>query len=219
MCLRQPLDELPIAGRKQLLLVRRPRRQLDDLTQCPRLLARARALQVELNGQAVARRLLLVGLRLANRPQESARRIEVRRLGREEPRLQLPDKLLLLCCLLHLGEAVEVGVGAQLRRQRAPRPQKQESDLLQPPLALRRQQPRPPIRAGKVLARERELLEIVLKHQPRPLRIRARGEAPQQLFPLGDDGLRVGQFTAQICQCAIGFGEHCVLRVVFRRLR
>src|ERR1035441_4336576 len=122
MSLRQPLNEFPIARRKQFLFVRRPRRQLDALSERPDLLARARAQQVELNGQAVARRLLLVRLGPANRAQESARCIEVRWFGREEPRLQLPDKLLLPRGVLPLRKAVEVGVGAQLRRQRTPRP-------------------------------------------------------------------------------------------------
>jgi len=44
--LRQPLNEFPIARRKQLLLMRRPRRQLDNLAERPHLLARARAQQV-----------------------------------------------------------------------------------------------------------------------------------------------------------------------------
>ena len=216
---RQPLNEFPIAGRKEFLFVRRARRQLDDLSQLLHLLARARAQQVQLDSHAVARRLFLIGLWPANRPQERARRIEVRGFGREEPRLQLADKLLLLRGVLHLGEPVEVGVSAQLRRQRPLRPQKKERHLLQPPPALRRQQPRPPIRAWKILARERELLEVVLQQQPRPLGIRASGEAPQQLLPLSDDGLRVGQFPAQIGQSPVGLGQHGIMRIVLRRLR
>src|ERR1035441_3327273 len=163
MRLRQPLNEFPIAGWKELLLMRRPRRQLDDVCQRAHLLARARAKQVKLNGQAVSRWLLLIELRPANRAQEGAGGIEVRGLGREEPRFQLPDELLLLRRTLDLGEAVQVGVSAQLRRQRTLRPQKQEGQLFEPPLSLRRQQPRPPVRAWEVLARERKLLEVILQ--------------------------------------------------------
>ena len=118
--LRQPLDELPIAGREQLLFVPRASRQLDDLAQGLDLLTGARAVQVKLHGQTMAPRVFLVGLRLADRPQKGARPIEVRRLGGEEPRLQLPDMLLFPSRLLHLGEPVEVGVGAQLGRHRPP---------------------------------------------------------------------------------------------------
>src|ERR1035441_7422628 len=165
MSLGQPLNELPIAGREQLLLVGRAQRQFDDLAQLPDLLARARAQQVQLNRQAVPSRLFLVGLRSADRAQEGPWGIKVRRLGREEPRFQLPHKLLFLRRLLHLGEPVEVRVNAQLSRQRAPGAQKHKSQFLQSRARLRRQQPRPPIRARKILARERELLEVVLQQQ------------------------------------------------------
>src|ERR1035441_4085092 len=115
MGLRQPLNEFPIARRKLFLLVRR---QPDGRWERPDLRARAGAVQVQLNGQAVSRRLLLVRLGPANRAQESARGIEVRWFGWEGAGLQLPDKLLLPRRVLHLRKAVEVGVSAQLRRQR-----------------------------------------------------------------------------------------------------
>ena len=72
----------------------------------------------------------LVGLWPADRTEERARRIKVRRLGREEPRLQLLNKLLFLLRSFDLGKPVEVRVCAQLSRQRALGAQKQESQLL-----------------------------------------------------------------------------------------
>src|ERR1035441_7631002 len=142
MRLRQPLNEFPIVRRKLLLLMRRPCRQLDDLPQRPHLLARAGAQQMELNRQTVTRRLLRIRLGPANRPQESAWRIEVRWFWREEPRLQLSDKLLLLRGLLPLGKAVEVGISAQHPNQwkeadLAPHPGLEPATLWSPDQNLR----------------------------------------------------------------------------------
>ena len=53
--LGEPDDELPVARREQFLLVRRTRRQLDDLRDRPALLAGARAKQIEPHRQRVQR--------------------------------------------------------------------------------------------------------------------------------------------------------------------
>ena len=81
------------------------------------------------------------------------------------------------------------------------------------------QQPRPPVRVGKILAREREFFEIILQQQPRALRIGAGRETAQDVLALVDGRLRVGQFAAQIGERAVGLRQHLVVRVVFRRAR
>ena len=55
MALRQPLDKLPIFGRKKLLLVRRPIRQLHSSTKVRIFSPGSWASQVKLDGQPMAR--------------------------------------------------------------------------------------------------------------------------------------------------------------------
>ena len=182
----QPPDEFPVAGREQLLLVRGARGQFQDFAQRPDLLAGARARQAQFHRQPAARGLLRVGLRMADRPHKGPRRVEVRRGLREKPGLQVADQLLLPRRLLEALEPVAVGVDTQFRGHRPPRAQKQERQLLQALRPLHRQQARPPVGVGEILARQAELFEVILEQEPRPLRIRAAGEDPQQFLPFGD---------------------------------
>ena len=215
----KPLDEFPVGGRKQLLLVRGADDEVNHLAQRARLFARARARQKKLHGQAVARRLFLVRLHAADDAQRGARRVEQRQRGRREPVFQFLDKLLFLLGLLGLGKTVEAGVRLQFRRHGTLGAQKQKRQFLQARLALGVQQARPPVRVGKIPARERELFEIILEQQPRALRIGAGRETVQNVLALGDGGLGIGQFAAQIGERAVGLRQHLVVRVVFRRAR
>src|SRR5271168_5393397 len=72
MGFRKPLDEFPIARLKQFLLVRRARRQFNDLRELSDLLAGARAKEMELNAEPVPRGLGFVGLRGAKDAQRGA---------------------------------------------------------------------------------------------------------------------------------------------------
>src|SRR5882672_4874512 len=111
----------------------------------------------------------MLGVRLgaAKYPQGRARGIQMHGRRWKEPALQLLDELLLLLRLLDLGEVIEIGVGQKLSGQGAMDAQKQEGELLEARLAFFRQQTRPPILAGEVLAGEREFFEIILQQQPR----------------------------------------------------
>ena len=73
-----PLDEFPVGGRKQFLLMRRADDQVNHVVQRARLLARARARQKKLHGETMSRRLFVVRLHLANDAQRGARRVEQR---------------------------------------------------------------------------------------------------------------------------------------------
>ena len=127
--------------------------------------------------------------------------------------------LLFLLGLLGPGKAVGAGVRLQFRRHGTFGAQKQKRQFLQPRLALRVQQARPPVRVGKIAARERQLFKIILQRQPRALRIGAGRETFQNVLALVDGGLGVGQFAAQIGERAVGLRQHLVVRVVFGRAR
>ena len=110
MRLREPLDEFPIVGRKQFLFVRGAGGQFDQVLQRAELLAGARAHQMKLNREAKTRRVIGIGLRLANDAKGGARRIEMDWFGREKPVFEFADELLFQLGFLDLREAVEVGV-------------------------------------------------------------------------------------------------------------
>ena len=214
-----PLDEFPVGRRKQLLLMGGADDEVNHFAERARLLAGARARQKELHGQAITRRLLLVRLQAADDAQDGARRVEQRHGGRRQPVFQFLHELLFLFGLLGLGKTVEAGVRLQFGRHGALGPQKQKGEFFQARLALGIQQTRPPVRVGKILARKREFFEIILQQQPRTLRIRAGGEAAQDVLALVDGRLRIRKFAAQIGERAVGLRQHFVMRVVFCRAR
>ena len=212
-----PLDEFPVGGRKQFLLVRGADDEVNHVVQRARFFAGARARQEKLHREPVARRLLLVRLQAADDAERGARRVEQRQRGRREPVFQLLDQLAFLLGLLGPGKTVEARMRLEFRRHGTFGAQKKKCQLLQPRLALRRQQPRPPVRVGKIPARERELLKIILQRQPRALRIGTGRENPQNILALVDGGLGIGQLAAQIGKRAVSFRQHLVVRVIFGR--
>ncbi len=216
--LGDPLDELPVGGRKQFLLVRGADDEVNEFAQRARLLAGARTRQQELHGQPVMRRFI-IRLRLADDAERGARRVEQGQGGRRKPVLQFLHELLFLLDFLGPGKAVEAGVRLQFRRDGAFGAEEKKRELFQARLAGRVQQARPPVRVGEILAREQQLLEIILQQQPRALRIRAGREAAQHLLALVDGGLGIGKFAAQVRERAVGLRQHLVVGVVFRRAR
>ena len=215
----KPLDELPVGGRKQFLLVRGADDEVNQLPQRARLFAGARAQQKKLHGQAVTRRLLVVRLHAADDAQRGARGVEQRQGGRREPVFEFLDEVLFLLGFLGLGKTVGAGMRLQFGRHGTFGAEKQKREFLQPRLALGIQQPRPPVRVGKIAARERQFFKIILEQQPRALRIRARRKTVQDVLAPADGRLRVGEFPAQISERAVGLRQHFVVRVVFRRAR
>ena len=112
----KPLDEFPVGGRKQFLLVRGADDEVNQIPQRARLFAGARTQQQKLHGQTVARRLLLVRLHPADDAERGARRVEQRQRGRRQPVFEFLDEALFLLGLLGPGETVEAGVRLQFRR-------------------------------------------------------------------------------------------------------
>ena len=134
--LRQPLNEFPICGRKQLLFMGSPGHQVEQLCQGLKLFSRARARQVKLDAKPEPPWLVFLRHCLANHSQSGARRIQMRGRGRGQPVLQVFNELPFLCRLLDLRKTGEIGIGRQFRRQGALGPQEKKSQFLQPGLAL-----------------------------------------------------------------------------------
>ena len=112
----EPLDEFPVGGRKQFLLVRGANDEVNQLPQRARLFAGARAQQKKLHGQTVTRRLFVVRLHAANDAQRGARRVEQRQGGRRQPVFEFLDEILLLLGLLGPGKTVGAGMHLQFGR-------------------------------------------------------------------------------------------------------
>ncbi len=198
VALHDPLDELPVERGKQLLLVRGAGVEVNQVSQRFLLLTSARTKQVEFDGELVQRRVLHQRLRLADDPQAGARGVEMDGGGREEPVLQLLHQLALLLRLLDLGEARVIGELLQLLRQRASGAEEQDGQFLEPGTALGVHHARPPFVRAKVLAREVQLLEVILEQQPGALRVRAGGEEVEQVAALRHFLLGIGQFPTQV---------------------
>jgi len=76
MGVSQPLDEFPVVRRKQFLLVRGADDEVDQFAQRADLLARARAREQKLDGEAMARGIFGIGLGFAQDTERGARRVE-----------------------------------------------------------------------------------------------------------------------------------------------
>ena len=72
----------------------------------------------------------------------------------------------------------------------------QESEFFKAGAVVRGQQAGPPVRGGKIFAREGKFFEIIFQQQPRTLRVRAGGEAAQKLLSLGDGIFGIGQLAS-----------------------
>ena len=190
--------------------------QLDDFGEGFVFFAGSGTEQMKLDREAMARGLIGVGLRAANDPQNRPGRIEMRGRGRKKPLLELRHQPLLLLRFLDFREMIQIGVGQQFRRQRTVRAQKEKGQLFQAGFAEGTHQARPPIFAGKIFARERKFLEIILEQKPRALGIRAIRELGEDFRALGDVGLGIGEFAAEVGEGAVSFGEDGVMRVVLR---
>ena len=129
------------------------------------------------------------------------------------------QNFLLLLGLLNFGEPIVARVRHQLRGQRSGGPHEQHSQFFQAGLALRGNQPRPPILRTEILARKGEFLEIIFEQQPRALGIAAPGEQVEQFPALGDTRFRIRQLAAQVGQCAIRLGKDRMMSVIFGRAR
>ena len=210
----QPFDARPIPRRKQLLLLRRARGQIDQVGHGPQLLARARPKHQELQTEVVQPRLVFPGECPGEDAQMRARGIEVVWGGRQQPVFDRLDAILLALHLFELGQAGQVRVGGHFGRQRPAGAQEQQRGFLNAGATLRGQQPRPPVGAGKILARERELAEVILEQQPGALRIGAVGEHLQQLGALRHGRLGIRQLAPQIGEGAIGVLQHRIARIV-----
>ena len=213
----QPLDEFPVGGGKQFLLVRGADDEVNQLAQRAGLFPGARAQQKKLHGETVARRLGFVRLHAADDAERGARGVEQRQRGWRQPVFEFLDEALLLFVLLGPGKTVGAGMHLQFRRHGTFGAQKQKCQLLQPRPALGVQQPRPPVRVGKILPGQRKSFEIILEQQPRTLGIGTGRETFQNVLALVDRRLGVGEFAAQIREGAIGLRQHLVVRVVLRR--
>ena len=212
--LRQPLDELPVFRRKELLFVSRPRRQFDDFAQRFVLFAGARTRQGKLDPESMQVELAFERSDLTLDPQTRAWRVQVRVRWWQQPVFQLLNKFLFLLGLCDFSKAFEIGVRQQFSGQRTIRAQEEQGGLLQPRLAPGPHQARPPVLAGKILAREREPLEVILQQQPGPLWIGAVGKVLQPFSAFGDSGLGIGELASQISKSAVGFFEHDVVGIV-----
>ena len=196
--------------------MRGARGQFEQLRKRADLFTCARAEQTEANGQIVKRRMIAGGLRVADRTQRSARRIQMLWRRWEHPVLDLIENFLLLLRLLDFGKTGDVGMRLQLGWQRAIGAQKENSNFLQARFAEHRHEPRPPFGIVEILARKGELLEVVLQQQPGALRIGASRESAQKFFTLGHALLGIGELAPQIGERAVSFGKHGVVSIVLR---
>jgi len=149
--------------------------------------------------------------------QGRARRIEMQRRRRREPVFQLFHQPLFLLGLLSAGEPVQARVRLEFRRHGTLGAQEKKRQFLQPRLAGDGEHPGPPVGRGKIAARERELLEIILQRQPRPLRVGAGGKEAEDFLPFADGGFGIRQLAAQIGEGAISLRQNLVVSVVFAR--
>ena len=206
MGLGQPLNEFPVGEGKQFLLVGGAGGEIDNFRQRLELFAGAVARDIKIKRQAMQRRILGNRRGLADHAHGSPRRVQMGRGGRKKPVLKLLDKGALFLVVLDFGKAAQVGMGLQLGGQRPIGAQEKDGRLFQSFFALGRDDFGPPILAGKILAREGELLEIVLQQEPGALRIAAFGEDIEKFGAFRHSGLGIGQFPAQIGLSAVGFG-------------
>ena len=211
----EPGDEVPVGGQKEFLFVRGADGEFDEFLEGLEFIAVAGAVEVELDGEAAACGVGLIGLRGAEDAQHGARGVEVDWLGREEPVFHFLDELPLEFGLLDFGEASEVGVRGKFGGQRAFGAEEEEGEFLEACAALDVEEFGPPIFAGKIFAGEGELLEIVFEEEPCALGIGAGGEDAEHFLASGDGGLGVGEFAAEVGEGAVGFGEDAVVGVVF----
>ena len=202
---------------KQLLFVRGAGGQVHHLAERLDLVPRALAEDVKRDRQAMQRGVFRHRAGLAGDAQAGARGIQRRGRAGKKPVFQALHQMLFLFRLLDFREARRVGVREQLGREGAAGAEEQNGGFLKALLAPGGKDARPPVMAGKILARKGELLKIILQQEPGALGVVAVGKNVEDFGPFGHGGFGVGQFTAQSRLGAIGIGQHLVMGIVFRR--
>ena len=85
------------------------------------------------------------------------------RFGWEQPGFEVLHQLIFSRGFLDLRKPGQVGVTAQFGWNGPPCAQEKKRQFLKASSALQPKQPRPPFRAGKILARKRKFLEVIFE--------------------------------------------------------